>query len=107
MGHDWRLKSIPDLMARPVPPFLSQNIIHSARIPRIEATHPKTIVPIPLGPHCELCWALSEVIVGGRVFKVDDGSGIWVSLSGSILSMACNVGVRYGTMFVAALRSVR
>ena len=94
-------------MARPGSLCLSQNIIHSARIPRIEATHPKTIVPIPLGPHCELCWALSEVIVDGGVFKVDDGSGIWVLLSGSMLSVACNVGVYYGTVLAASLQRVR
>ena len=54
-------------------------------MPMIEATQPKTTVPMPLGPHCESCWELREVMGDEEVEKVGDGSWIWVWLVGSIL----------------------
>ena len=52
-------------------------------MPMIEATTPKTTVPMPLGPHCESCGELREVDEG--VEKVGDGSWTWVWFVGSIL----------------------
>lgn len=106
MCQDCRAESIPYLMVRPGSLCLSQNIIHSVRIPRIEATQPKITVPIPLGPHCEPCWGLSEVIVGARVFTVDAGSEVWVLLLGSVLLMMCNIIFSSGTMFAAGSQRV-
>ena len=44
----------------------------------IEATQPKTMVPMPLGPHCESCGELREAVGDEEVEKVGDGSWIWV-----------------------------
>lgn len=68
----------------------SQNVIQSARIPRIEATQPKTTVPISLGPHREPCWKLSEALLYEEPLKVDDDSGVSV-LFNSILLVTCIV----------------
>ena len=70
------MKSILDPVAGPGSLCRSQNIIHSAESPRTEATQPKTTVPIPLGPHCEPCWELSEVMVDEEALRVGDGSGV-------------------------------
>lgn len=48
-------RELPDLVAWPGCLCPSQNIIHSERIPRTEATQPKTTVPISLGLHRDPC----------------------------------------------------
>ncbi len=71
---------------------LSQNIIHSVRIPRIEATQPKTTVPISLGPQREPCWKPREIMVDDEAFDVVDDSRVRVSLSGDMLFMTRSFG---------------
>ena len=54
-------------------------------MPMIEATTPKTTVPMPLGPHCESCGKLREVMGDVEVLMVGDSPWTRVWLVGGIL----------------------
>ncbi len=81
--------------------FQSQYVTQSVSIPRTEATQPKTIVPISLGPQFEPTWRLSDVMGSEESLQLDKISGVSLLLA-SVLTMTCITLCACGSVFAAS-----